>query len=148
MEGAYEVAEIMFSDMGILENWLDAGDEWPHTLPATLVGWYLYEPKPAAEDIVGIPKVESRGGWWVVTFRIRRGKEMLAAFFNQHKDAAAVMNDDFDAPLGGIQLFCKECEKGLFLSWDSFGHMGGELVREAVSPENKDNSCTRKEASV
>lgn len=130
MEGAYEIAEILISqESPLIDRWLKEAEDFPHTLSHTLAGWYLYAPKPSAEDIVDC-KIELRGSAWVLTMKIRRGKEMLAQFFNLHKQVMTRVADV------GITLVCKNCPTIVFLEWDSFGHLGGPLVREAVKSCN------------
>jgi hypothetical protein len=137
MDGAYEIAEILATG-GLLERWMDEGEEYPHTLNHTLACWYLAQPQPAAEDIVGVVNLEKKGQWYSLTFKIRRGKEMLAAFYNQHEYVLDNRLDD------GIFLRCEDCKKSVYLPWDSFGHLGGELVRQAVAPASDapENKCT------
>lgn len=141
MEGAYEIAEILIKG-GRLEQMMEEGERFPHTLDHTLAGWYLYHPQPSAEDIVGVVGLEKKGGWYSLTFKIRRGKEMLAAFFNQHHVPQVSLSFK---KVGGLDLYCGGCEQSVFLPWDSFGHLGGMLVREAVAPASDapENKCTR-----
>lgn len=129
MDGAYEVAEIMLTG-GIVEKWLAEAEELPHTLNHTIAAWYSYNPRIAAEDIVS-GKIELRGNWYVLTIRIRRGKEVLAAFLNHH-DQPRIRSS-----LAQVWLFCSTCNRDLILPWDSFGHMGGELVRQAIAASNE-----------
>jgi hypothetical protein len=142
MDGAYEVAEVLMQG-GMLERWMNEGEEYPHTLHHTLASWYLYQPQPSAEDIVGVVDLCRKGGWYSLTFKIRRGKEMLAAWFNQHSSPRVRVGNVEGGSV--LWLFCGGCNKQIYLPWDSLGHCGGPLVREAVAPapDAPENQCTR-----
>lgn len=120
LDGCYEIAEILVKD-GVLERWIEEGKELPHTLSQTLAGWYMYAPRPSSEDIVGVVDLKRKGGWYSLKFKLRRGKETLARFLSQHRNASIVTMGE------GVLLNCWSCEKELVVPWDSFGYLGGRL---------------------
>lgn len=129
IEGCYEIAEILLSERRM--DWLlKEGEEFPHLAARNFAELYMHFPRPSTEDVVGA-KLSKQGGWWCVTMKIRRGKEVLAMFFNKHGGVSVGEHESGE----GLQLWCS-CGAKLDVPWESLGHLGGRIVWEATQACN------------